>query len=832
MTHTEMDKTSPDTDMSQKENLVEKVLTLGVALPGGVEKTVTIHGSKPVMDLFIILCAKYHLNPSNHTVELISTSGNCIKFKPNAPIETLEVKKMLIKPKGMANKNRKQSPSMPEATVRLVINYKTAHKTVVRVSPLVPVEELMSAICAKCELDRSTTVLLRNPCSEEPLDLAHSLNDFGLREVYAVDSKGVCSDKLPASPRNEEDENVLRKDQVLKEKENKGLFSIFRRSKKTPDQVASVSASVSPALTKDGGHGPTGSSAGLSIAPKKRRAPLPPMMASQCFPSNLSNLHTDSLSHAKPDKGQEDSGIGHGSLKGLKRKAPPPPVLPCISTPEELKQDKSIKVVALSNLEEISEQEVTVTAAVLDISTAHAVKDKPNSLDLSAEVSMDSGKTETASSPANTEIQDTSLKQDMGEEQPELEPESKDCNEETLEVEETHTSEWENTVSADCDSSSAEEGTEKTCLSGENGKTPGYSNEMAISKEEPHCRERPLPAVTEESPAHTVCQNGAGSSPSPLKDSESSSELARQYIPRAGLTTYTIVPSKCLGKLKYFEVALTLEDPAVALKENDAIGSPMLSTPESGEAQVSVSESSKTQEEDLSDETVMVENAVCGDTAPTLPAPAEAPEADEDNSQPSSSYNGAFEAGPEQDVKERKTPPATKPKPLSFRLPQQTRTSVEDVTSGASKSNTFALSHCGQEDEEASGRARKGEATGAEEENGIPPVPPYPPPPPPLPSTGPKATETQQEDELKPRGMSSLGEGNTIYTTNELVWPAELSLEKLTSLATPKPYKTVEPSTFSKAVFTVSKRSQRFATPTQPPAPKCGIVRMSADGEK
>ena len=232
-----------------------------------------------------------------------------------------------------------------------------------------------------------------------------------------------------------------------------------------------------------------------------------------------------------------------------------------------------------------------------------------------------------------------------------------------------------------------------------------------MSKEEAHRRERLLPALPEEPPVHQ-CQNRAGSYSSPQKDSvfkiESSSECLRQYIPGAGLTTYTIVPSKSL-KTKYFEVELTLEDPVVALKDNNDRSSPMLSIPGSGEPQVSVSESSLTQEEQLSNETLIAENVDCADTAPTLPVPAEAPEV---NSQPTSSYDGTFEAGPEQDIKARKTPPALKPKPASFLLPHQTRTCVEYVSSAERKSNVCAIFHCGEEDEDDSGRAGKGEPMG------------------------------------------------------------------------------------------------------------------------
>lgn len=74
-----------------------------------------------------------------------------------------------------------------QATVRLLINYNTSHKTVLRVNPTLPLEALLPAVCDKCEFNVQTTVLLRDSRSEEPLDLTKSLNDHGLREVFAQD---------------------------------------------------------------------------------------------------------------------------------------------------------------------------------------------------------------------------------------------------------------------------------------------------------------------------------------------------------------------------------------------------------------------------------------------------------------------------------------------------------------------------------------------------------------------------------------------------------------------------------------------------------------------
>lgn len=72
--------------------------------------------------------------------------------------------------------------------MRLLVNYNRAHKTVVRVSPTVPLEMLLPAICDKCEFGVQTTVLLRDPGSDQPLDTSRTLNELGLRELFAKDT--------------------------------------------------------------------------------------------------------------------------------------------------------------------------------------------------------------------------------------------------------------------------------------------------------------------------------------------------------------------------------------------------------------------------------------------------------------------------------------------------------------------------------------------------------------------------------------------------------------------------------------------------------------------
>lgn len=54
--------------------------------------------------------------------------------------------------------------------------------------PRLPLETVLPAVCDKCEFNVETTVLLRDLQSKELLDLTKTLNDHGLREVFAKDT--------------------------------------------------------------------------------------------------------------------------------------------------------------------------------------------------------------------------------------------------------------------------------------------------------------------------------------------------------------------------------------------------------------------------------------------------------------------------------------------------------------------------------------------------------------------------------------------------------------------------------------------------------------------
>ncbi|NWI22731.1 COBL1 protein, partial [Sula dactylatra] len=341
------DDTASANLMEPKENVIDKDIELSVVLPGDVIKYTTVNGRKPMMDLLIFLCAQYHLNPSSYTIELVSAENSQIKFKPNTPVGMLEVEKVIVKPKQMDKK--KPAPVIPEQTVRVVINYKKTQKTVVRVSPHSPLQELIPIISSKCEFDPSHTLLLKNYQSQEPLDVTKSLNDLGLRELYAMDISRATPPvdlNLPSLQESYQSENL----DVLKEKENKGFFSFFQRSKKKKEQAASAPAT--PLMSKPR---PTFIARSNTVSkqydsntlpsemPKKRRAPLPPMPNSRSAPQELAQAQVrpasdivksnsfDSNEQAPPGlvrKGSlplSDTASVNSSLRRMKRKAPSPP---------------------------------------------------------------------------------------------------------------------------------------------------------------------------------------------------------------------------------------------------------------------------------------------------------------------------------------------------------------------------------------------------------------------------------------------------------------------------------------------------------------------------
>ncbi|KAM8749540.1 cordon-bleu protein-like 1b isoform 2-T3 [Acanthopagrus schlegelii] len=930
---------NPHLTMDQKENLIDKDLSLVVILPGGEEKMTTVHGSKPLMDLLVTLCAKYHLNPSSHTLELVTTNKKNTKLKPNALIGTLDAEKIILKPKG-EDKNKKTGPQMPEATVRMVINYKKTQKTILRVSPRVPLAEHLPAICEKCEFDIETTVLLKDVQSLAPLDLSCSLNDYAIREVYARDTK-VFSAQQPASPvcpasPTQAGTVTPGKDKNQKEEENKGLFSKFRKSKKKSEQATTASAPASPVLVSkprplsmalpSSNSPPLGSPTTPTYMPKKRRAPQPPILVSQSSSDLSARRRLNSEPNAQLDSDQI-AGLSRGSsaessLKRTKRKAPPPPTTPSAAVQEAvLTETENLPAGAAANtLEEIMEQEET-TASLMS-ATASDTQGEDSSLNMSADVSLhspspDTDVLSTMSVDGNGEDQSRDLSSDGNQLQSPVNDsaalndvrttdgtgssEPADTNGGPCQVENASQQTVASVTVCEVPTPESVEGDCRTLPSSlpppviydaevqaNNDTTPEQSDrlespvatstsqptgedaqvqtdatplplppqehvevpssanvpgseslgkkDMATLTEEldPPDLERALSHTSETSPCQELPPSASATTKAPsiyATNSEPkpkpSNELTRDYIPKMGMTTYTIVPQKSLEKLRYFEVALTLETPNAAPEEGLNIGALQLEDSTVAREQTEVSKEkselhSAIPREDLLTSTTTATTTTTTTTDDTVNGGMpESIHSSSPTSLPKADDKMTPQAGSPAEVKEVKIPPATKPKPGSFRLSQHKKTPGYYVTSAAEKSLT------------ASPGSGQREAHASSERAQLPP-PPLPPtiPPPPVQfqeeSTGAANVEPSPKGDDKNVGVMRLTRQSSLPSKEPSVG---LSLEKLRSFAAPRPYSPATPSRFAQAVSSAVKRSQSLSyqpkSPHSPHSPHSPVSPLS-----
>ncbi|KAM4689012.1 protein cordon-bleu [Discoglossus pictus] len=330
-----------------KENKLQRKMDLIITLPGGQEKTVTVDGSKAVMDLLVDLCSQYHLNPAQYMLEgKHSLSQQPLTLRPNTLIGTLDMQTMCLKEKVTELKHRKPAPKIPEKTVRLVVNFLGTQKAVVRVDPAVPLRSILPAICEKCEFKNDHVCLLRDSVSKEELDMAKSLNELGIKELYAWSNKQEKNRNFSSGSESTE-------------KEKKGILGFFRSYKRNSKnegnvgsldgddfeevfQTSSVSgnrfegfstAPSSPSLNSRLGKMGASQSlnnisgAGTKQEVKKRRAPPPPPAASKTVGTEKV------LKNKTPD---QFSGTLQNDQK-KKRKAPAPPTPPM---PNEKIEDK------------------------------------------------------------------------------------------------------------------------------------------------------------------------------------------------------------------------------------------------------------------------------------------------------------------------------------------------------------------------------------------------------------------------------------------------------------------------------------------------------------
>ncbi|XP_038248994.1 protein cordon-bleu isoform X8 [Dermochelys coriacea] len=342
----------PDQSLvTMKENLINRTVDFTVVLPSGVEQKNNVHGSKAVMDLLVDLCSRYHLNPAHHTLELKACGMQPLSYKPNTLVGALDVQTVLLKEKVPEGKTKRPPPRIPEKSVRLVVNYLKTHKAVVRVSPEVPLHSIIPAICEKCEVSPDHVVLLRDNITGEELELTKSLDELGIKELYAWDRKRETSQN-----------SSLSNDATEKEKRGfLGFFKVNKRSSKgfatapNSPSVNSRSITLGPSLS-------LGNISGMTANPeiKKRRAPPPPVAAPL-----LQSMETSGMAKTAI---QIPQGASQNDLQKKKRRAPPPPTPPAPVMPNRTEEKEDKRKSTMESLQLTHDNIYVVDDMVLELS--------------------------------------------------------------------------------------------------------------------------------------------------------------------------------------------------------------------------------------------------------------------------------------------------------------------------------------------------------------------------------------------------------------------------------------------------------------------------------
>ncbi|XP_054046096.1 protein cordon-bleu isoform X8 [Rissa tridactyla] len=431
--------TSDQSLVSMKENMINRSVDFTVILPSGVEQKSTVQGSKAVMDLLVDLCSQYRLNPSQHSLELKSSgTQQPLSYKPNTLIGALDVQTVLLKEKVPEEKTKRPLPRVPEKSVRLVVNYLKTQKAVVRVSPEVPLHSIIPAICEKCEVSQEHVVLLRDGITGEELELTKSLEELGIKELYAWDRKRVPPSKTQSEPslnyREPSRKASVSNDAIEKEKTRLlGLFQADRRSSKTKEHLrmnrdcgeedvfsststsegsldgfstAPNSPSVNSRSSSLGSSLSLGNISGMTANPevKKRRAPPPPVVTPA-----LQNVE---MSGQDKTAAQISQGSSLNDLQKKKRRAPLPPTAsapPTPAVPNRTEEREEKRKSTMESLLPAHDNVYVVDDTVLELSEMEETASE-SSCFASEDTTEDSGVVSSPSDIVSLDSQNDSMK--------------------------------------------------------------------------------------------------------------------------------------------------------------------------------------------------------------------------------------------------------------------------------------------------------------------------------------------------------------------------------------------------------------------------------------
>ncbi|CAL1540761.1 unnamed protein product [Lymnaea stagnalis] len=318
-------------------NEVDGPVTLDVTLPSGQRTDISVDYNTPMLDLLVSVAGQCKLNPSGLTLQLLAEdTGKPLAYKPNQTIGALGGRMVRILTKDEISgksKNRSSNQDKPfEVTHRFTVNLPRGQKTVQRVSPAMTLGELVTSVCQDKGLDQRRHVLQIPGKPGVLVDPGTTVQQVGVYEMNLINIGSGLEDRSHTVSMPDLSQAVPKEDRLsplapppTEQKKRRGFLSFLSKkdrkykpevrhnsetSSNTNPKKSSTPAqqSLTPPSERRGSDlqkgaarpksmfvmsSPQGDdntsntskdSNQVALAPKKRRAPAPPVPAANHAP--------------------------------------------------------------------------------------------------------------------------------------------------------------------------------------------------------------------------------------------------------------------------------------------------------------------------------------------------------------------------------------------------------------------------------------------------------------------------------------------------------------------------------------------------------------------
>ncbi|KAK3591154.1 hypothetical protein CHS0354_040220 [Potamilus streckersoni] len=314
-------------DDENMNEVVEENVDLNVLMPDGRTKQVTVEPNTPMMDLLVNLAASSRLNPTKHTLCVLSPDRKkMVDYKAHQTVGSLTTTEnrtvfLQIVPKKTEEEKKKSKSAQPfEMTYRFTINLPHGQKKVVRMSPKTALSEIHQTICQERHFDPACYSFQLPQYPDQPLGLHLTLKDLDLKsnELDFVNQVVDGGKSNQGMPRSSDPHTSYMPD--AGEKKSKRSFLSFLGKKDKKFKLSDVAMDINPGAA--GGNQPVMRQKGTQQARPKTM--IETSSTAQEFIGMDINLKKG---NTKMDIVKENVAPlqSAAKAKGKKRPAPPPP---------------------------------------------------------------------------------------------------------------------------------------------------------------------------------------------------------------------------------------------------------------------------------------------------------------------------------------------------------------------------------------------------------------------------------------------------------------------------------------------------------------------------